>query len=138
MRLSTLLDTDQRTGSGRWTALAEAPAPLAPRPAAGTADPAPRTTTATLEERRSFTSVVAALVPCRSNDPELWFAERTAEVEQAKALCRECPLVAGCLAGAVERQEPWGVWGGQVFVDGVVVATKRGRGRPRKDASGAA
>ncbi|WP_019136484.1 WhiB family transcriptional regulator [Cellulomonas massiliensis] len=76
----------------------------------------------------------ADLIPCRSNDPELWFAERTAEVEQAKALCRECPLMEGCLAGAIERAEPWGVWGGQVFIGGVVVAMKRGRGRPRKNA----
>ncbi|MCB7136620.1 WhiB family transcriptional regulator [Cellulosimicrobium marinum] len=79
-----------------------------------------------------FDRLLAGLLPCRSNDPELWFAERTAEVEQAKALCRTCPLVEGCLAGAVDRREPWGVWGGEVFVDGVVVARKRGRGRPSK------
>jgi WhiB family redox-sensing transcriptional regulator len=78
---------------------------------------------------------VVDLAPCRSHDPELWFAERTAQVEQAKALCRLCPLMADCLAGAIDRAEPWGVWGGQVFVGGVVVATKRGRGRPRKDAA---
>jgi WhiB family redox-sensing transcriptional regulator len=77
---------------------------------------------------------MAGLLPCRTNDPELWFAERQADVERAKALCADCPLVGGCLAGAVERREPWGVWGGQVFVDGVAVATKRGRGRPRKAA----
>ncbi|QCB95201.1 WhiB family transcriptional regulator [Cellulomonas shaoxiangyii] len=79
--------------------------------------------------------MVADLIPCRSNDPELWFAERQADVERAKALCGTCPLIDGCLAGAVERAEPWGVWGGQVFVGGVVVPTKRGRGRPRKDAA---
>ncbi|GAA4625273.1 WhiB family transcriptional regulator [Cellulomonas oligotrophica] len=89
------------------------------------------------EDRQQFDRMVADLVPCRSNDPELWFAERQAEVERAKALCRGCPLVEGCLAGAVERAEPWGVWGGQVFVGGVVVPTKRGRGRPRKDAAAA-
>ncbi|MCC2312818.1 WhiB family transcriptional regulator [Cellulomonas xiejunii] len=81
--------------------------------------------------------MVADLIPCRSHDAELWFAERQADVERAKALCRECPIIEGCLAGAVERAEPWGVWGGQVFVGGVVVATKRGRGRPRKDATAA-
>jgi WhiB family redox-sensing transcriptional regulator len=78
-------------------------------------------------------TLVADLVPCRSNDPELWFAERTADVERAKALCGTCPLATECLAGALERAEPWGVWGGQVFVGGVIVPTKRGRGRPRKD-----
>ncbi|OZB46955.1 MAG: transcription factor WhiB, partial [Cellulomonas sp. 14-74-6] len=34
--------------------------------------------------------------------------------------------------------EPWGVWGGEVFVAGQVVAVKRGRGRPRKEAKPAA
>lgn len=88
--------------------------------------------TETTEDRRTFDELVADLMPCRNNDPELWFAEQTAQVEQAKALCRECPLIAGCLAGALEREEPWGVWGGEVFIGGVVVPTKRGRGRPRK------
>ncbi len=40
-------------------------------------------------------------------------------------------FVAECLAGALERREPWGVWGGELFVSGVVVARKRPRGRPR-------
>ena len=98
-----------------------------------TTSPAPsRATPSTRAERAEFDALLAAVVPCRTEDPELWFAERTAEVERAKALCRGCPLVAGCLAGAVERNEPWGVWGGEVFVDGKVVAMKRGRGRPRK------
>ncbi|WP_418607005.1 hypothetical protein [Georgenia sp. SUBG003] len=47
------------------------------------------------------------------------------------------PRARACLAGALERKEPWGVWGGEVFVDGVVVARKRGRGRPRKDEAAA-
>ena len=33
---------------------------------------------------------------------------------------------------ALERAEPWGVWGGELFVQGVVVPRKRPRGRPRK------
>ncbi len=77
--------------------------------------------------------LLAVLLPCRSGDPELWFAEHTAEVERAKALCQACPAVEPCLAGALERGEPWGVWGGQVFIGGVVAPTKRGRGRPPKN-----
>lgn len=75
---------------------------------------------------------VTGAMPCRVNDAELWFAESPADVERAKALCVDCPVRAACLAGALERQEPWGVWGGELFVAGVVVARKRPRGRPRK------
>ena len=38
-----------------------------------------------------------------------------------------------CLEGALARQEPWGVWGGELISNGVVLAHKRRRGRPRKD-----
>ena len=71
--------------------------------------------------------------PCRdAADPDLWFAERTGDILRAKEACLSCPLREACLAGALERREPWGVWGGQSFVDGVIVAHKRGRGRPPK------
>jgi WhiB family transcriptional regulator, redox-sensing transcriptional regulator len=75
---------------------------------------------------------VDEVLPCRQVDPELFFAEVPADVEEAKALCRDCPIREACLAGALERREPWGVWGGELFVSGVVVARKRPRGRPRK------
>lgn len=71
-------------------------------------------------------------LPCRTHDPELFFAESPADVEYAKSLCQGCPVRTECLAGALARQEPWGVWGGELFVQGVVVPRKRPRGRPRK------
>jgi WhiB family transcriptional regulator, redox-sensing transcriptional regulator len=71
-------------------------------------------------------------IPCRAHDAELWFAESPADVELAKSLCTGCPVRAACLAGALERREPWGVWGGQLLVQGAIVARKRPRGRPRK------
>jgi WhiB family redox-sensing transcriptional regulator len=77
------------------------------------------------------------LLPCRVNDPELFFAELPADVEYAKALCRDCPVQALCLAGALERREPWGVWGGELFLQGVVIPRKRPRGRPRKNEAAA-
>ncbi len=72
-------------------------------------------------------------IPCREYDAELWFAESPADVEFAKSLCSTCPALELCLAGALDRHEPWGVWGGQLFIQGVVVARKRPRGRPRKN-----
>lgn len=77
-------------------------------------------------------------IPCREYDAELWFAESPAAVEQAKALCGPCPARPSCLAGALARQEPWGVWGGQLVVQGAIVARKRPRGRPRKSEVAAA
>jgi WhiB family transcriptional regulator, redox-sensing transcriptional regulator len=71
-------------------------------------------------------------IPCRAYDAELWFAESPADVELAKSLCTGCPVRTECLAGALERHEPWGVWGGQLLVQGAIVARKRPRGRPRK------
>ena len=72
-------------------------------------------------------------LPCLTNDAELFFAESPTDVELAKALCLDCPVRAECLAGALERREPWGVWGGELFLQGVVIPRKRPRGRPRKN-----
>ena len=73
----------------------------------------------------------ASDTPCM-DDPDLFFAELPADVESAKALCRGCPIRLACLSGALERREPWGVWGGELFLRGEVVPRKRPRGRPRK------
>jgi WhiB family transcriptional regulator, redox-sensing transcriptional regulator len=72
-------------------------------------------------------------LPCRY-DPELFFAESPEDVEIAKSLCGDCAGRLVCLAGAVSRAEPWGVWGGELFMRGEIVPRKRPRGRPRKDA----
>ena len=70
-------------------------------------------------------------LPC-SEDPDLFFAESPQDVETAKAMCRGCAARIACLAGALERQEPWGVWGGELVLRGTVVPRKRPRGRPPK------
>jgi WhiB family redox-sensing transcriptional regulator len=71
-------------------------------------------------------------LPCRSGDADLWFAEAPKELERAKELCTGCPIKAECLAGALQRAEPWGVWGGEIFERGTVIPRKRPRGRPSK------
>ena len=71
-------------------------------------------------------------LPCWSHDPDLWFAGAPAELERAKRLCADCPVRRACLAGAISRREPWGVWGGEIFDQGHIIPRKRPRGRPRK------
>ena len=97
--------------------------PSLPGPADGSR-PAPVTTLGLPSSQR---------LPC-TDDPDLFFAESPDDVEYAKALCRTCPRQADCLSGALERAEPWGVWGGELFLRGVVVPRKRPRGPPRKPA----
>jgi WhiB family redox-sensing transcriptional regulator len=72
-------------------------------------------------------------LPCRT-DPELFFAEDPNDLRQAKTLCAGCPVRSACLTGALRRGEPWGVWGGEMFDRGMIIADKRPRGRPRKSA----
>ena len=71
-------------------------------------------------------------LPCRVDDPDLWFAESPAQLEQAKSLCASCPIRTRCLSAALDRAEPWGVWGGEILEQGAIIARKRPRGRPRK------
>lgn len=71
-------------------------------------------------------------LPCHAGDPDLWFAETPADLERAKTLCASCPIRRRCLTAALERAEPWGVWGGEILERGSIVSFKRPRGRPRK------
>ena len=69
-------------------------------------------------------------LPCHTADPELYFSEDEIQVQEAKALCGGCPVRAQCLEGALSRQEPAGVWGGELFEEGRIIAKKRKAGRP--------
>jgi hypothetical protein len=64
---------------------------------------------------------------------ELFFSDQIPDIIRAKGICASCPMVDPCLAGAMERREPWGVWGGQLFLNGRVLTQKRPRGRPPKN-----
>lgn len=62
----------------------------------------------------------------------LFFSDDEFDIARAKAICSKCGLAPTCLGEALDRAEPYGVWGGHLVVEGVVVAVKRGRGRPPK------
>jgi WhiB family redox-sensing transcriptional regulator len=83
-----------------------------------------------LEPERPVTNLTR--LPCQQHDAALWFSSLPAELNQAKAYCSGCHNREPCLAGALERAEPAGVWGGQIFEQGRIIETKRPRGRPRK------
>jgi WhiB family transcriptional regulator, redox-sensing transcriptional regulator len=74
-------------------------------------------------------------LPCHVGDPDLWFADTPTDLERAKTLCESCPVRPQCLAAALQRAEPWGVWGGEIIERGSIVDRKRPRGRPRKVAA---
>lgn len=64
---------------------------------------------------------------------KLFFSDEIPDIRRAKTICRDCSLVEPCLAGAIERREPAGVWGGELFADGRILTQKRKRGRPPKN-----
>jgi len=54
---------------------------------------------------------------CRDVDPDLFFPVSTSgasvrQIEEAKQVCRTCPVCGPCLQWALERGENAGVWGG--------------------------
>ncbi|MFD1667776.1 WhiB family transcriptional regulator [Streptomyces calvus] len=54
---------------------------------------------------------------CRTEDPDLFFPIGTSgpalmQTEQAKAVCRGCPVREPCLEWALETGQSIGVWGG--------------------------
>lgn len=62
----------------------------------------------------------------------LFFSDHVLDIARAKAICARCALSESCLADAIEREEPWGVWGGELLSGGRIVANKRPGGRPPK------
>ena len=60
----------------------------------------------------------------------LFFSEEWVDVQRAKAICSRCSSRDECLTGALQREEPWGVWGGEQIENGRVIAGRKPRGRP--------
>ncbi|MGC5041090.1 WhiB family transcriptional regulator [Streptomyces sp. DT73] len=54
---------------------------------------------------------------CKDEDPELFFPIGTTgpallQIEEAKAVCRRCPVMELCLQWALDSVQEHGVWGG--------------------------
>lgn len=97
-------------------------------------DPAPVTSpvTSPVEDTEPVGSSYARCADGNGTLTHLFFSDDEFDIARAKAICSKCGLAAECLSGALERAEPYGVWGGELLVEGVIVAIKRGRGRPPK------
>lgn len=57
------------------------------------------------------------LAECLDEDPELFFpigntGPALIQIEQAKAVCRRCPVLQTCQAWALASGQDFGVWGG--------------------------
>ncbi|TPW11368.1 MAG: putative WhiB family transcriptional regulator, partial [Acidimicrobiaceae bacterium] len=48
----------------------------------------------------------------------LFFSDDVLSIARAKAICSKCKLAPSCLDGALDRAEPWGVWGGELIDSG--------------------
>src|SRR5436190_24154151 len=48
---------------------------------------------------------------CRTSDPDALFVQGAAQ-NQAKVICRSCPVRIACLADALDNRVEFGVWGG--------------------------
>lgn len=74
---------------------------------------------------------------CLTEDPELFFPVGTDgsarwQAEEAKTVCRRCPVVAPCLTWALENRVEHGVWGGHTQEERRVLRRRRARGRIRR------
>ncbi|RNG31101.1 WhiB family transcriptional regulator [Streptomyces botrytidirepellens] len=73
---------------------------------------------------------------CADEDPELFFpigntGPALLQIEEAKAVCRGCPLMDSCLQGALERGEAFGVWGAMSEDERHAIRRRRARNRIR-------
>lgn len=50
---------------------------------------------------------------CNQTDPDEFFPDKGGSSAMAKRICRGCPVMAQCLDYAVDRNERFGIWGGQ-------------------------
>ena len=53
----------------------------------------------------------APLGACSKSDPDALFVQGAAQ-QTAKVVCQRCPVIAECLADALDNRTEFGVWGG--------------------------
>lgn len=86
--------------------------PSATGPASG---PGTSTDTVTVPRQRTGRPVGVAEwavdAACRNSDPDALFVQGAAQ-NQAKVVCRACPVRVACLADALDNRVEFGVWGG--------------------------
>jgi len=88
------------------------------------------------EETESTAAALAASARCSDGTGDLvalFYSEQLDDIARAKAICSDCPIRQSCFESALVRREPYGVWGGELFFKGKVLAMKRPRGRPPKN-----
>lgn len=75
---------------------------------------------------------------CRGEDPDLFFPKgyegpSLLVIEQAKAVCRRCPVMEQCGQWAMETCQPFGVWGGLSEAERRTILRRRGVRLPAAD-----
>ena len=74
---------------------------------------------------------------CFGEDPELFFPVGTNgpavwQAQEAKTVCRRCPVAAPCLTWALENGVEHGIWGGHTEEERRALRRRRARGRVRR------
>jgi WhiB family redox-sensing transcriptional regulator len=49
---------------------------------------------------------------CAQTDPDAFYPDKGGSTKDAKRVCRSCPVIAECLAYALDHGDRYGVWGG--------------------------
>ncbi|WP_028801452.1 WhiB family transcriptional regulator [Streptomyces sp. 142MFCol3.1] len=73
---------------------------------------------------------------CRSVDPDLFFpightGPALLQIEEAKAVCRACPVRDACLRWALDTGQAIGIWGGTSEAERRALARREARRRSR-------
>lgn len=67
---------------------------------------------AEMDAKDTKTLVWRQRAACRGVDPDIFYPVTDEEAEDAKAICRSCPVEQACLEWALANRESDGVWGG--------------------------